>query len=349
MSMEEKSMKEAVMVEPKKIEFTDVPVPEINEDQVLVQVKSIGVCGSDIHVYHGLHPSTSYPVVQGHEVSCVIERLGGKVHGFKLGEKVTIEPQVSCGKCYACTHRLPNICNELKVLGFQTQGVASDYFVTTPDKLVKLPEDMSFPEGALIESISVGVRATQKGGELRDKKVLVFGAGPIGNLTAQVAKGLGASKVMIVDINDFRLSIAAKCNIDYTVNPSKENMTEQLNRKFGADGADLIIECVGITGTMDMAVELSRKGTDIIVVGVFGEKAPIDMGLVQEKELRIIGIARYVIEDFTTAIELVQKGKVTLTPLLTHEFDFYDYQKAYEHIDTHKDETMKVIIQVNEP
>jgi L-iditol 2-dehydrogenase len=344
----EKNMKEAVMVKPKKIEFTQVPVPEMGENQVLVQVKSIGVCGSDIHVYHGLHPYTSYPVVQGHEVSCVVERVGSQVRGFRPGEKVTIEPQVSCGECYACTHGLPNICNDLKVLGFQTPGVAVDYFATTPDKLVKLPEDMTFPEGAMIEPLSVGVRATQKGGKLDGKKILVFGAGPIGNLTAQAAKGLGASKVMIADINDFRLSIAGRCDIDYAVNPSKENTAEQMKKNFGPDGADLIIECVGVSGTMDMAVELSRKGTDIVVVGVFGEKVPIDMGLVQEKELRIIGIARYLIEDFTTAIELVQDGKVKLTPLLTHEFDFYEYQKAYEHIDAHGDSTMKVTIRVNE-
>jgi L-iditol 2-dehydrogenase len=270
------------------------------------------------------------------------------VRGFKPGERVTIEPQVSCGTCYPCTHGLPNICNELKVLGFQAKGVASDYFVTTPDKLVKLPQDMSFPEGALIEPVSVGVRAAQKGGELGGKNILVFGAGPIGNLTAQVVKGLGAAAVMIVDINDFRLSIATMCNIDYVVNPTKENLAEQLHRRFGADGADLVIECVGAGDTMDRAVELSRKGTDIVVVGVFGDRVPIDMGLVQEKELRIIGLARYVIDDFETAIELVQKGKVRLSPLLTHEFDFYDFQKAYEHIDKHSGETMKVTVRVNE-
>jgi L-iditol 2-dehydrogenase len=340
-------MKQAIMIKPKEIEFKEVPVPEITERQVLVKIMRIGICGSDIHVYHGLHPFTSYPVVQGHEVSCVVEKVGKNVKSFKPGDKVTMEPQVSCGHCYPCTHGLPNICNELKVLGFQTTGPASDYFAVSADKLVKLPVDMGFNEGAMIEPLAVGVRAIQKGGEIKGRNVLVFGAGPIGNLTAQVAKGMGASGVMIVDLNDFRLSIAGQCGIDHTVNPERKDISQELHGAFGPDGADLIVECVGVNKTMDMAIELSRKGTDIVVVGVFGDKAAVDMSMVQEKELRIIGIARYIIEDFQTAIDLVTGGRIKLLPLITHEFGFYEYAEAYRHIDEKKDQTMKVIIRVN--
>lgn len=340
-------MKQAIMIKPKEIEFKEVPVPEITERQVLVKIMRIGICGSDIHVYHGLHPYTSYPVVQGHEVSCLVEKVGKNVRKFKPGDKVTIEPQVSCGHCYPCTHGLVNICNELKVLGFQTTGTASDYFAVSADKLVKLPDDMGFNEGAMIEPLAVGVRAIQKGGEIKGRNILVFGAGPIGNLTAQVARGMGASGVMIVDLNDFRLSIAGHCGIDYTVNPERQDISQELQGAFGPDGADLIVECVGVNKTMDMAIELSRKGTDIVVVGVFGDKAAINMGMVQEKELRLFGIARYIIEDFQTAIDLVTDGRIKLLPLISHEFGFYEYTKAYRHIDEKKDQTMKVMIRVN--
>jgi L-iditol 2-dehydrogenase len=340
-------MKQAIMIKPKMIEFEEVPVPEITEQQVLVKIMRIGICGSDIHVYHGFHPNTSYPVVQGHEVSGIVEKVGKNVKKFKPGDKVTIEPQVSCGNCYPCTHGLPNICNELKVLGFQSPGTASDYFAVSAGKLVKLPVDMGFNEGAMIEPLAVGVRAIQKGGAIKGRNILVFGAGPIGNLTAQVAKGMGASGIMIVDLNDFRLSVAGQIGIDHTVNPERQDISQELDKAFGPDGADLIIECVGVNKTMDMAIELSRKGTDIVVVGVFGEKADIDMTMVQEKELRLIGIARYIIEDFQTAIELVTEGRVKLSPLISHEFDFYDFDKAYRHIDEKRDQTMKVMIRVN--
>jgi L-iditol 2-dehydrogenase len=342
-------MKQAVMTEPRRIEFREVPIPEPGEGEVLVKIMRIGVCGSDIHVYHGQHPYTKYPVVQGHEVSGTVERAGKGARRFKPGDKVTIEPQVSCGACYPCTHGLPNICNSLKVLGFQTTGTASDYFAVSESKLVRLPDDLGMSEGAMIEPTAVGVRAVEKGGGARDMKVLVLGAGPIGNLTAQVAKGSGAKSVMIADLNDFRLSIARGCGIDFAVNPGSADLAAEVKRAFGPDGPDLIIECVGANETLGKAVEVARKGTDVVVVGVFGQNASVDMGQVQEKELRLMGLARYVIDDFAKAIALVQGGKVRLTPLVTHEFDFYDYAGAYGQIDRDPARTMKVIIRVNEP
>jgi L-iditol 2-dehydrogenase len=204
-------------------------------------------------------------------------------------------------------------------------------------------------EGAMIEPTAVGVRAVEKGGGARGRKVLVLGAGPIGNLTAQVCKGSGASEVMIADLNDFRLSIARACGVDFAVNPGSVDLAAEVKKKFGPDGPDLIIECVGVNETMGKAIEIARKGTDLVVVGVFGQNASVDMGLVQEKELRLVGLARYVIEDFAKAIALVQSGKVRLTPLVTQEFDFYDYAGAYEQIDRDPGRTMKVIIRVNEP
>jgi L-iditol 2-dehydrogenase len=342
-------MKQAVMIEPKRIEFREVPVPEPLEGEVLVKIMRIGVCGSDIHVYHGQHPYTKYPVVQGHEVSGAVVRVGKGARRFKPGDRVTIEPQVSCGRCFPCTHGLPNICNDLKVLGFQTTGTASDYFCAPESKLVRLPDDLGMSEGAMIEPTAVGVRAVEKGGGARGRKVLVLGAGPIGNLTAQVCKGSGASEVMIADLNDFRLSIARACGVDFAVNPGSVDLAAEVKKKFGPDGPDLIIECVGVNETMGKAIEIARKGTDLVVVGVFGQNASVDMGLVQEKELRLVGLARYVIEDFAKAIALVQSGKVRLTPLVTQEFDFYDYAGAYEQIDRDPGRTMKVIIRVNEP
>ena len=133
-------MLQQVMTNPKEITFNEVPVPEIKADQVLVKIMKIGVCGSDIHVYHGKHPFTSYPVTQGHEVSGEIVKLGEKVTGFTVGQKVTIQPQVVCGKCYPCRHGKYNLCEELKVMGFQTTGTASEFFAVDAAKVTALPE-----------------------------------------------------------------------------------------------------------------------------------------------------------------------------------------------------------------
>ena len=145
-------MLQQVMTNPGEIIFREVPVPEAKENQVLVKIMNIGVCGSDIHVYHGKHPFTKYPVTQGHEVSGEITELGKNVTEFHVGQKVTIEPQVYCGHCYPCRHGKYNLCEELKVMGFQTTGTASEYFAVDASKVTPIPEDISYEEGAMIEA-----------------------------------------------------------------------------------------------------------------------------------------------------------------------------------------------------
>jgi L-iditol 2-dehydrogenase len=342
-------MLQAVMVKPGMIEFRNVPAPEINAEEVLIEMKRIGVCGSDIHVYHGKHPYTSYPVVQGHEVAGVIVKLGAKVAGFKPGDKVTIQPQVCCGRCYSCRHGKYHICDDLKVMGFQTTGAASEYFAVAAAKVVKLPDEMSFDAGAMIEPLAVAVHALGRAGmNLKGLNVLVLGAGPIGNLVAQAARGMGAAAVMITDISGYRLGIAESCGIDYCLNPEQQNLGTMLADQFGADKADLILECVGANPTMNQAIEYARKGSSLIVVGVFGDRANLDMGLVQDRELQLIGTLMYQEQDYLQAIELVKEGQVRLEPLITNHFPFQDYQKAYEFIEDRKDRTMKVIIALND-
>jgi len=340
-------MKQQVMTEPGKISFKEIPLPEPKAGEVLIKIKRIGVCGSDIHVNHGKHPYTSYPVTQGHEVSGLIEKCGSGVNVFKKGDLVTIQPQVVCGTCYSCTHGGYHICDSLKVMGFQTTGMASDYFCTDADRVLKLPDEMTPDEGAMVEPVAVACHALSRSIDVSGKNVLVMGAGPIGNLVGQVAKGLGAKAVLITDLSDFRLELAAKVGIDFTVNPSKENLGEAIANAFGENKADLILECVGVQPTMEAAIINARKGTDIVVVGVFGDKAKVDLGLVQDHELRLIGTAMYQTRDYLEAIELIQKGAIQLKPLMTDHFDFDDYEKAYTYLDEKKDRAMKVFIDLD--
>ncbi|MHA2283804.1 MAG: zinc-dependent alcohol dehydrogenase [Promethearchaeota archaeon] len=341
-------MKQQVMIAPGKIEFIDIPIPDLKDDEVLVKIMRIGICGSDIHVYHGKHPYTDYPVTQGHEVSGKIEKIGLKVDGFKPDDKVTIQPQVVCGHCYPCTHGKYHICDNLKVMGFQTTGTASEFFAVDSEKIIKLPDEMTYEEGAMVEPCAVAVHAVLKGGDVSEFNILVLGAGPIGNLVAQSTKAFGAKAVMITDISDFRLEVAKQVGIDNTINPTKVVLSEEIIKAFGPDKADLIIECVGANETIDDAIENARKGTDIIVVGVFGDKPLIDLGVVQDRELRLIGNLMYQKSDYIKAIELVNSKKIILDPLMTTHFPFEDYNKAYKFIEAKKDKVMKVFIDVNQ-
>lgn len=339
-------MLQQVMTAPKVITFQEVPVPEPVKGEVLVRVMNIGICGSDIHVYHGQHPFTTYPVTQGHEVSAEIVKLGEGVEGFEVGQKVTIQPQVVCGECYPCRHGKYNLCEELKVMGFQTTGTASEYFAVDAAKVTLLPEEMSYEEGAMIEPLAVAVHAVRQAGDVKGLKIAVIGAGPIGNLVAQTALGMGAESVLLTDISDLRLEKARECGIEHTANTKTENFGEAMLRVFGPDKADVIYDCAGNNVTMGQAIQYARKGSTIILVAVFAGMAQVDLAVLNDHELDLNTTMMYRNEDYIDAIRLVNEGKVHLRPLISKTFDFRDYAKAYEYIDENRETTMKIIINV---
>ncbi len=341
-------MLQQVMTSPGVIEFREVPLGEVRDNQVMVKIMKIGICGSDIHVFHGQHPFTSYPVTQGHEVSAEIVELGGDVKGLRIGQKVTIEPQVVCGKCYLCRTGKYNLCEELKVMGFQTTGVASRYFIVDAEKITPLPDEMSFDEGAMIEPLSVAVHAVKQAGDVTGQKIAVLGAGPIGILVAQTAKGMGAHSVMITDVSDLRLEKAKECGIDYTANTKNVDFGEEILKNFGPDKADIIYDCAGNNTTIGQAIKYARKGSVIIMVAVFAGMATMDMAVANDHELAIKNTMMYRHEDYIDAIKLASEGKVKLSPLVSKHFAFQDFLEAYKYIDANRENTMKVIIDVQE-
>ena len=339
-------MLQQVMTSPGVIEFREVETPRPAAGEALVRIEKIGICGSDIHVYHGEHPFTSYPVTQGHEVSGVIEALGEGVEGLRVGQKVTIQPQVVCGACYPCRHGKYNLCEQLKVMGFQTTGVASHFFAVDARKVTPLPETMSLDDGAMIEPLAVAVHAVRRAGDVRGQKIVVLGAGPIGNLVAQTAAGLGAADVMITDVSDWRLEKAAQCGVAHCVNTKREDLGEAILAAFGPDKADVIYDCAGNDVTMGQAIRYARKGSTIILVAVFAGMTKVDLAVLNDHELDLNTSMMYRSEDYEKAIELASAGRVQLAPLVSRRFPFREYLDAYRYIDEHRETTMKVIIEV---
>ena len=340
-------MLQEVMTAPGRIEIREVERPEPKAGEVLVRMRRIGVCGSDIHVWHGKHPFTGYPVTQGHEVSGEIAALGEGVTGFAVGEKVTIEPQVVCGKCHPCRHGKYNLCEELKVMGFQTTGAASEFFAVDAAKVTKIPSGMSFDEGAMLEPLAVAVHAVRRFAGLEGAKVAVLGAGPIGILVAQAAKGLGAASVLITDVSDLRLAKAKECGADFAVNTKTADFGEAMVAAFGPDKADVIYDCAGNDVTMGQAIRCARKGSTIILVAVFAGLAKVDLAVLNDHELDLNTTMMYRHEDYLGAIGLVESGKVRLAPLVSRHFPFRDYAEAYRYIDANRESTMKVIVDVD--
>lgn len=340
-------MLQQVMTAPGQIEFREVQKPRAAPGEVVVKIMRIGVCGSDIHVWHGEHPFTSYPVTQGHEVSGEITEIGAGVTGFSVGRRVTIQPQVVCGECYPCRHGKYNLCEKLKVMGFQTTGVASEYFAVDAEKVTPLPAGMSFDAGAMIEPLAVAVHAVRKFGDVTGKSVAVLGAGPIGILVAEAAKGMGAKSVLITDISDVRLEKAKDCGVDFCVNTKQKDFGAALIEAFGPDKADVIYDCAGNDVTMGQAIRDARKGSTIILVAVFASIAKVDLAVLNDHELDLNTTMMYRNEDYLEAIRLVEKGAVQLLPLITKHFAFTDYAEAYRYIDENRETTMKVIIDVH--
>lgn len=340
-------MIQQVMVKPGEITFHEIPVPQIGPDQVLVKIKRIGICGSDIHVYHGTHPYTSYPVTQGHEVSGQIAALGEYVKDLSVGQKVTIEPQVFCGRCYPCLHGKYNLCEKLKVMGFQTTGTASEYFAVDASKVTPIPEDMTYSEGAMLEPLAVTVHAAKRFPDLKGAKAVVLGCGPIGILLIESLKALGAAQVLATDISDKRLELAKSLGADFAVNTMKDDYAKALADAFGPDKADVVYECAGSDITMDQAIQNARKGSTIILVAVFGKRASVDLAKLNDSELDLNTSMMYRHEDYVDAIRMVKEGKIQLKPLQSAHFAFEDYKKAYEYIDNNRETTMKVIIDVD--
>ena len=338
-------MKQATMIAPGQIDVHEAAVPMPGPGEVLLRIRRIGVCGSDIHVYHGKHPLTSYPVVQGHEFSAVLADLGPGVTGLTPGAKVTSMPQIVCGECAPCRRGDYHICDNLKVQGFQAPGCAQELWATSADSIVALPETFTFEQGALVEPAAVAVHAVGRAGTLAGRRVAVLGAGPIGNLVAQTVRSAGA-QVLITDLSDYRLEIARQCGLEATSNTKAETLAQASERVFGKAGFDVAFECVGVEATITAAVDSIQKGGTIIIVGVFGEKPRLNLALVQDRELNLHGTLMYQRQDYQQAVELIASGGIQTGPLVTKHFSLDNYIEAYRFIDKFGDKSMKVVIDV---
>jgi L-iditol 2-dehydrogenase/threonine 3-dehydrogenase len=336
------------MTQPGKIELIEVEEPVAGPGEILLRVKKIGVCGSDIHVWHGLHPFTSYPVVQGHEFSAVIEGVGEGVTKVTPGMKATAAPQKVCGVCNPCKRGDYNICDELKVCGFQAPGCAQDLFVVPEERIVAFPDTLTFEQGALIEPAAVAAHSTNRVKSLEGKNVAVFGAGTIGNLVAQAARCRGAKKVMITDLSDFRLKKALEAGIDVACNVGKEKFIEKVKETFGDEGFDMAFEAVGVEASLDDAIQHIQKGGEIVVLGVFGDRPRVDMSLVGDRELSLIGTLMYQQNDYEQAVKWIADGSMITEPLVTEHFPFERYEEAYRYIEEQGETTLKVVIDLDE-
>jgi L-iditol 2-dehydrogenase len=340
-------MKQVELYAPESIRLIETPRPSPGADEILVATAIVGVCGSDLHAYHGRHPFIRLPVVPGHEFAGTVVEVGSDVDGFVPGQRVTVEPSLVCGHCYNCTLGRYNICEQLQVIGCQTTGAMGEYITVPAAKTILLPEDVTWDQAALAEPLAVGVHAVRVAQISPGADVLILGAGTIGLMTLQAAKALGAGRVMVTDLRQDRLSLALKLGADEAFDPTKTDLAARLGESLGPQRADAVIECVGVAATAREAIRVARKGTRIVLAGVFEEEVSVNLGLVQDRELELVGTLMYTDDDFGMALEMLRDGRAVAEPLITHRFSLEQAALAFATADS-RENVLKVLIEVGE-
>lgn len=339
-------MRAAVIEKPYSIELFEVDPPAIKQDdEVKIRVIVTGICGSEIHAYHGTHPFRIPPVISGHEFAGIILETGKSVTKFSVGDRVTVEPHYGCGVCKACKSGKYNICQAKKVLGTQEwTGSFGEYVVVPERTVVKLPDNVSFEQGALIEPLAVGVHAVRKAGVGLGSKVAILGAGPIGLGLLLAAKNSGATKVFITDALDFNLDIAGKLGATHTINTLKENAVDSVLKETNGEGADIVFLAVGIESVLNDSLKMVKRGGKISEVALFGKKPVIEISYIQNKEITIEGNNMYTIEDFEIAAEAIAANMFDTDLLISKVYPIEEVKGAMKTVDEKTENVVKVLL-----
>ena len=346
----EGKMKTAVMLGIGEMGFEERDIPQVKDDEVLVKLEYVGICGSDLHYYetgaigdYVVEP----PFVLGHEPGGTVVEVGKNVTHLKAGDRVALEPGKTCGHCEFCKTGRYNLCPD--VVFFATppvDGVFQEYVAHEADLCFKLPNNVSTLEGALIEPLAVGFHAAIQGDAHLGQKAVVMGAGCIGLVSMMALKARGVSEVYVVDIMEKRLQKALELGADGVINGAEENVEEKIRQITDGRGVDLVIETAGTEVTTRQAISIAKKGSNIVLVGYSksGEMT-LPMSLVLDKELTFKAVFRYR-HIYPMAIEAVAQGKVNLKGIVTDIFDLDDVQKAMDYSVNNKTDIVKAVIRV---
>jgi len=341
--MKESPMKAIQVLEPGKLDVIEKERPVlVNDTDVIVETKAAGICGSDIHIYHGTNAVATYPRVIGHEAVGIVHEVGSAVTNVKVGDRVILEPIEYCGTCYACRMGRPNVCETLKVRGVHSDGGFQEYFVAQSEKLHILDDDIDFKEAVMIEPFSIGAQVCYRGQIAKGDVVLIFGAGPTGLAVLENAKHLGATCI-ILDMNENRLDYAKTFGADYTFNPSKVDIKEELEKITDGMLANVVVDAVGSTKILSDAVYLTSVAGRIVSMGFLQQDTAISMLEITKKEISVVG-SRLQTHQFAKCVEYFKNNKVHLTGLITHTFNFEDVKEAVALIENEPEKVGKVIL-----
>ncbi|MDO8684601.1 MAG: zinc-dependent alcohol dehydrogenase family protein [Armatimonadota bacterium] len=320
-------MKAVVFTEPGKFIVTDRPVPQMGPGDLLLKVDSCGVCGTDIHIFHGEH-FVEFPVIPGHEYSGVVVEAGSEVKYITIGDHVAVDPNIVCGVCHFCRRGQIHLCEKLTALGVNMDGGFAEYSLVPGKQAYLLPKSLPLEHAALVEPLACCVHGIDQAEIGVGDDVLVIGAGPIGLIMTQLARLAGARRVIVSEPSETRRELAAELGADIVIDPINQDLRGEV-LKATEVGAGVVIECVGKASTAEQAIGLAKRGGMILLFGVTspGEESRIKPYDVFFRELTIRGSF---INPFThaRAVNLLAEGKVNVEPLISHRLRLEDFGKA---------------------
>lgn len=344
-------MKAVILSGPNDFAPGDIKKPEIGEHELLLEMKAAAICGTDMRILEGTKTKgVRYPSVIGHEICGVICETGNKVTGFEVGEKVAIANVIPCNSCNSCLNGRENACLNREAIGYEYDGGFEEY-VRIPvnciqsGNVVKLPEHVSFTEGALIEPLACCVRGLKNAGTGFNDVVLIIGAGPIGLMHLQLSKLAGAKTVIVSEPIASRREKAVKLGADRVVDPQQEDLEEIVKDYTGGLGADVIIMAIGVPALVNPTLKLCKRGGTVnLFAGFAGTgESNIEVNTIHYNEINVNGSTAYKRADYLEAADLVIQQKINLEEIVTHTFGIDDFQKAYQVCKS--GEGLKVIIQ----
>jgi len=330
------------VVEPGKVDFLIRTVEEPKSHQVVIKIVSSAICGSDLHIFKGKHPSAPLPITIGHEFAGEVIAVGNEVSKVKVGDRVTVEPIIVCGKCYACRSGNYGHCENISFTYRNGDGAMADYITVEEPYVFKLPEHMSYNAGALIEPLSVAVHAVRRAEVKLGERVLVIGAGAIGILIAALCKRCGATEIAIADFSQKRLNTALELGATVAINPSEQDICDAVYEITKGVGMDKTFECVGVEATFNQAMMALRKNGLATIVGIF-ENPNITIPATRfiTHEIKVQGSQGYC-WDFPIALEMSKQ--IDLEKLITHTFELDNLQQALETCLAKDSGALKVIV-----
>jgi (R,R)-butanediol dehydrogenase/meso-butanediol dehydrogenase/diacetyl reductase len=335
-------MKAGLYLDEKNVQFGELEIPKPRKGEALLKVSSAGICGTDMMIYFGKHPRVKAPVALGHEFSGVVMEVVGETF-FKPGDRVVVEPTLSCGWCEACTVGESHVCKTLRCIGIDCNGGFAEYVSVPLNRLHRIPEELSNSHAALTEPVAVAVHTVRRSNLKVGDNIAILGAGPIGLLIGLVARQAGAKQIMVSDISPYRLAKAKE--LGFTVLDAKRvNISEEVNSLTGGIGADIVFEVAGTSDTVKQMVESVRIQGQIVVVSVFKQPTAIDFAKMHFKEISLTTTRCYSRRDFETAIEFMASGIIDVSPIISHELPLEQIAKGFALMEN-PDTSLKILLQ----